>query len=274
MSTSARIDITVSDPAATLKTKLNVQSPSQSFQNLAKIFSDIGSGVLSGSANIGVSGTKAAGSFLFSSFADTDTIEINGVTLTGVASNPGTNEFLIGATDEETANNAMQAINASESGDVKATVSASRIGGVQLSASFANNDTITINGVVFTGKTTPDTSVVTEFGVSSNPLIAETNLMNAIVRASSLNSVIGTLSFSIVNTGRGNYRLDISSKNPLTLAASANATITSTTVVITATTPGSLGNLIVLDLPSGGAATLPTGGTEGTTYFISHGIAR
>lgn len=58
-------------------------------------------------------GVQASGTITFASFADSDTITVNGVTLTGKTTPTLATEFAVGASNSECATNAAACINAS-----------------------------------------------------------------------------------------------------------------------------------------------------------------
>jgi hypothetical protein len=109
-------------------------------------------------------------------------------------------------------------------------------------ASFANNDTITVNGVVLTGKTSP--TLATEFAVGASNTACATNA------AACINAQSTTLAKSVV-------------------ASSSLAVVT-----VTANVPGLWGNLGTLAISAHGSVSGAnlSGGTLGAVATISAGI--
>lgn len=111
-------------------------------------------------------------------------------------------------------------------------------------SSFVQPDTITINGVAFTGVATP--SGVTEFAIGASDAATATNA--ALVLEQSTNAVISGVIEAIAESNR----IDIISE-----------------------VPGNIGNAITIAISAHGSVTGArlTGGTEGTSLSIQHGIA-
>lgn len=118
---------------------------------------------------------RATGTFTFATVIATNTILINGVTFTCVASGAGANQFNVGGTDTLTAAAAAAAINASVTALVSGYVTAtSALGVVTVQAVFyglsgnqctisSPNGTITASGARLTAGATDATSQTLQF---------------------------------------------------------------------------------------------------------------
>lgn len=122
--------VTTNDSVATLAGRVDATGGSHNaaiaMGNLAKAMRG---GYLPASATVqplNGDGVAAHGTFTFSGAASTnDTVLINGVTFTCVASSPSNNQFLTGAAQANTAANLAAAIRASTTALVNTTVTAS-----------------------------------------------------------------------------------------------------------------------------------------------------
>ena len=259
-----RISISVPDSGASVISLLDLKAnDGESIARLGQYIDGIGGGVKTGKVRTNLNAVQAVGTIAFSSFVDADTVTINGVTLTGKTSPSGASQWAVGADDEACANNLVTKINASALDKIVGCVGASRRGTVQL-VSFVNADTVTVNGVVFTGKTTPTAGVREEFAIGSSDSVTAQNLLSAVLN--SLKKEVAGISGSVsTDTVTFNFL------GSLTLAASAHATVASKTVVVTCLIPGQIGNLCTLAISAHGsvsAANLASG-TEGTEYVFS-----
>lgn len=104
-------------------------------QSVLNFVTGLVSGTVKGSPpSLGISieeyATRASGTFTLDTVVSTDAVSINGVAFTAVASSPGANEFEVGGTDAETAENLAAAINASVSALVAGYVTAEAAGDV------------------------------------------------------------------------------------------------------------------------------------------------
>jgi hypothetical protein len=88
-------------------------SIANAFRNIGSWFQSIGIGTRTFKGFVHVNGTAAINKITFSSFVATDTVTINGVTMTGRATPTLAAEFTIGATDTITAANLVKVINGS-----------------------------------------------------------------------------------------------------------------------------------------------------------------
>lgn len=208
----------------------------------------------------------ASGTFTLLNVVATETCTINGVTFIGRAAAPLLDkEFLIGATDEDTATNLATAINLTADAGIDGIVTATAAGTVvtiaAVTAGAAGNnialavgqasitrsgatltggsdaDTITVNGVVFTAVS--GAPAANQFQVNADNNVVATNLRNAI-NASVSAGVAGVI----------------------------NATSALKVVTIAAVTPGTAGNALTLTESSGGPIVLAPG-----TGVLAGGIA-
>jgi hypothetical protein len=86
-------------------------SIANAFRNIGRWFESIGSGSRSFKGFVHAGGTRATNAVTFSSFVATNTVTVNGVTLTGRATPTLVSEFTVGATDAITAQNFANVIN-------------------------------------------------------------------------------------------------------------------------------------------------------------------
>lgn len=237
-----------------------IASDPQSIDRLGDLIKSVSISALNAKIRLNVGAVRAVGTITFASFADADTITINGVVFTGKTSNPGTNEFLVGASNEACANNARAAINASTTAKIPGVVKATRRGTITLS-SFVTTDTLTVNGVVFTGKTTPADGSKVEFAIGGSDTLTAANAAKVI------NDFFGSDAFAVTSAAAV---LTFNNDGNLTLAASAHATVASAIVVVNSIIPGTIGNLCTLAISAHGSvsAAALAGGTEGTQTIL------
>jgi hypothetical protein len=223
----------------------------------------------------------ASGTFAFASVADSNAMVVQTTTMTAKTTPSGIAEFAVGATDDDTRDNAIAKINAHTT--LKNYVVAS-IGGVKASGTLtlsavADGDTAVVNGVTFTFRTSLTGANVIPIGGSDDQ--AAKNLANFI--NSSANVLIaglmtaartssGVVTITAVTAGvKGNGYTIVGGSH---ITASA-ATLGSGTalVKITALYKGILGNCIALtggtNITRSGAYL--TGGTEATAVPYSYG---
>lgn len=86
-------------------------SIANAFRNIGAWFESVGLGARSFAGFVISGGTQAVNAVTFSSFADADTVTINGVVLTGKTTPTTNSHFAIGATDTLTAINLVRLIN-------------------------------------------------------------------------------------------------------------------------------------------------------------------
>jgi len=262
MPTKHRISLAVHDDGPSL---LNPEASQGFIARLAQYFDALAGGSKSGKVRVNTGAAQATGTITFSSFADADTVTLNGVTLTGKTSPSGASQWAVGSSDEACANNLVAKINASALDKIVGCLDASRRATVLLS-SFVDGDTVTVGGVVFTGKTTPDAGVREQFQIGLTDAVTAAALCDAINRSLKLAkeapNLVATVSSATVTL---NYR------GSLTVTNSAHATVASKIVVITCPIPGQIGNLCTLAISAHGsvsAANLASG-TEGTETIFA-----
>ncbi len=217
------------------------------------------------------SGVQAGGTITFASFVQDDTVTLNGVVLTGKDAPSGAAQFLTGVSDESSANALAALINSSSTAKIIGCMSATRRGTL-IFASFVQNDTITVNGIVFTGRTTPDPAIKTQFAVGTTNTMCAVNAAAAINRMALdhplLAGCVATSSSATVtvNTSIGNVLA--TNGVALTLAASAHCTVAAKIIVITSVVSGAIGNLMTLAISAHGSVSgaALTGGTDGNFY--------
>lgn len=100
------------------------------FRNLGSWFQSIGIGARSFNGYVSSGGVQASGTITFSSIAAADTVTINGVIFTGTNGTPSGNQFKTGVTDTASATSLAAAINASTTGNIASTVTATSALGV------------------------------------------------------------------------------------------------------------------------------------------------
>ena len=234
-----------------------------SISRVGQYLEGIAGGVKTAKVRLNANAEQAVGTITFASFIEDDTVTINGVALTAKTSPSGASEWAVGADDEACANNLVAKINASALDKIVGCVGSSRRGTVALS-SFVANDTVTVNGAVFTGKSSPDAAVPEQFAIGGTDAISAQNLASAI-RNSFKKELFG------ITVSVSSATLTFNTVGSLTLAASAHATVASKIVVVTALVPGQIGNLCTLAISARGsvsAANLASG-SEGTEYVFS-----
>jgi len=99
-----------SDLTLKLSNLTNV-SIANAFRNIGQWFMSIGQGVRTFNGFVHVGGTQAVNAVTFAAFVDSDTVTINGVTLTGKTTPTTAAQFAIGATDTITAINFSNVVN-------------------------------------------------------------------------------------------------------------------------------------------------------------------
>ena len=117
-------------------------------------------------------------------------------------------------------------------------------------SSIANTNTVTINGVVFTAKTSGTQSGVQQFSIGTSDTQAATNLAARINNTDGVGAPPAKV-FGVVT------------------ASSALGVVT-----ITAVEPGAVGNLYTLAISANGSVTGANfaGGTDGTITYLSKGL--
>lgn len=262
-----RITVATPDASAADQGALQqIANSSGAISRLGDFFHSIAGGARTAKVRMNTAAVQAEGAIAFSSFVANDTVTINGVLFTAKSSPSGTQEWAVGATDEACANNLYDKLIASSLDKIVGVVVPYRRGTVLLS-SFVDADTVTINGLVFTGKTSPDTSDPRQFKIGGSDAKTAENLMNAITACSSrYDSYLGK---SLLSVSRSTATLTINMDRAMTLAASAHATVSNKIVQILSVVGGQIGNLMTLAISAHGTKTDPTGGTEGTETIFA-----
>ena len=259
-----RIYLEVPELGGTVTSLINPMANSRSaITRLAQYLDGIANGAKNGKLRLNIDAVQSSATVTFASFADADTVTLNGVTLTGKTSPSTSVQWAVGASNEACANNFATLINASASNKIVGVISAKRRATIALS-SFVDADTITINGVVFTGKTTPTVGTREHFAIGASDTITGDKLVAAI--GSSLDARIAGITAS---NSSGTVTLNYSGS--LTVSASAHATVNSDIVVLTSIVGGQIGNLCTLAISAHGSVSGAafTGGTEGTETVIA-----
>lgn len=246
---------------------LEVANAPEGLARIAEMFNALASGQRTGKVRLNTNSVQASGNVTFSSVVENDTVTINGVVHTGKDAPSGDVQFLTGSTDEASANSLLSKIKNSATAKIAGVVTASRRITVQLS-SFVADDYVTINGKVFTGKTTPTASDPYQFAIGTSDSMSAQNLLEAINRCAKLDP--GNLG-SILSLTRTTDTLTLDYDGSLTGAISANGTVTTGIVLIRSIAGGQIGNLCTLAISAHGSVSgaALTGGTEGTETIFA-----
>lgn len=259
-----RITVATPDPKEADQAVLSFTAGNRSgVERIANFFNSIVTGLRTAKVRLNTGAVQAEGQVAFDSFVQDDTVTVNGVVFTGRNSPSTTVQFAVGASDEACANNFYEKIKASAEDKIAGVVVPYRRGTVLLS-SFANDDTITINGLVFTGKTTPSASDPRQFAIGGSDAKTAENLLVAINKCKALYpSYLGE---NLLSVSRSTATLTIDMDRSMTLAASAHATLDNDMVRILCATGGQIGNLCTLAISAHGSVSAANlaGGTEGT----------
>lgn len=258
-----RILIDVADGAQTVADDMRLigdaPSNSRDIEALASYIEGIKFGKPAGAKiRVNVGGVQAVNRVTFASFTTGDTVTLNGNTLTGDTT------FLVGASNEACANNLKTYINSTSAlAKIVNTVKAIRRATIAMS-SFANGDYVTINGVIFTGKTTP-TDGQRHFAIGASDTVTAANLAALLSRADIPSPINGITASAATGT------VTLTFDGSLTVAASAHATVASDMVDLYAIVPGTLGNLFTLAISAHGSVTGANfaSGAEGTAASVT-----
>lgn len=172
-----------------------------------------------------------------------DTITLGGTAITARASGAINNEFNIGASTQLTAQNLVAAINASTTEAISSTVFATyadlstvkSTGSIFFTGQPSNNETVTVNGTVFTFKTSGATGNQANIGASTSATVD--NLLLALQSTTSTNIVRKMTFAKQTHTGTQATTILTMTGNP-----SATQTYTIGTTVFTARASGATGN--------------------------------
>ena len=194
MSATHRIRIQTSESSASLQNDINSISENQNaVGRLGGFISSLGGGNKDGSIVWNLGAVQASGYITFASFAAADTITLNGVTVTGDDTPTGQVQIETGTSDENTANSALAVINANTTAKIVGCLGMKRQGTCTVSAMVAD-DTVTVNGIVFTCKASP--SGIYEFKLGSTDTLTGANLSAVINQAVAYESVLSGVASS------------------------------------------------------------------------------
>lgn len=265
-----RISIDTPDPtAADQGALLQIANSPEGLERLGEFLRSIAGGNRTGKVRLNTNTVQASGTVAFSSIVQNDTVTVNGVTHTGKDSPSGDVQFETGVSDESSANSLASKIKNSATNKIVGVVTAYRRATVQLS-SFVEDDYVTINGVVFTGKNTPTAGNDNQFAIATADAGTAENLLQAINKYARLHpeTFSGKVSFT-----RSTDTLTLDYDGTLTAAISAHGTVVTNIVVVKAIAGGQAGNLCTLAISAHGTVSgaALTGGTEGTqTVFAQN----
>ena len=186
---------------------------------------------------------SAVGTFTANTLTAAQALTLGGQAITARASGAIVNEFNIGASTQETAQNLVAAINASTTEAVGETVYATYLdastvkatGTVSFAGQPSNNDTVTLNGVVFTAKTSGATG--NQYNIGATTVETVQNLI-ASVQACLDPDVRSTATYAFDNDSTGQATAVLT----LTGNPTANQTFTIGTFVFTAKASGATGD--------------------------------
>ncbi len=225
-------------------------------KRILSVLEGIATGEYQGKIRINLNAVQASGLVTFNSFADADTITVNGTQLTGRTTPTLTTEFAVGASNQACANNFMAKINASALAGIVGCVAGTRKTTI-VPASMVAGDTITINGIVFTVTATPILS--SDILLALNDTNQAKNIVAKVNAHQSLDGVVAAASGTTVT---------LTFKGTLTTSASAHATVASDKVNLVCIIPGVLGNSITQSISTHGSVVSPfAGGSEGTEFI-------
>lgn len=246
---------------------LQVANQPEGLIRLGDFIAKIGGGNKTGKVRLNTGAAQAEGQVAFDSFAADDTVTVNGVVLTGKASPSGAQEFAVGGSDEACANNFYEKLKASALDKIVGVIAPFRRGTILLS-SFVADDTVTINGLVFTGKASPDAADPRQFLVGSTDAKTAANLLAAIQKCQALYPA--SLGIKLLAASVSTATITIDYEGSLTIAASAHATLDNDMVRVRSIVGGQIGNLMTLAISARGSVSAPAGGTEGTETVFSN----
>lgn len=261
-----RISIDTSVGGATLVDNVKgLANDPDALSRIAEFIQDVASGTWPAKIRWNGNAVQAAGTIAFASFADSDTVTINGVTLTGKTTPSGTQQWAVGTSDEACANNLVTKINASALDKIVGVVAANRRSTITISSVIAG-DTVTINSIVFTCVASRDGGDRRQFLLGPSDTVTAENLKTAITDLANAFPA----SLDGITVTRSTNVLTLNYKGSLTISqVGGHATLASATVVITSLVPGQIGNLCTLAISAHGSVVSPSGGTEGTEVIFS-----
>jgi hypothetical protein len=267
MSSQLKLVLTVNDNAVTTGNKLNLVGTTQGFQGIERWFGRVVAGAISARARVDIGPTKAYNQITFASFADSDTVTINGVALTAKTSPSGASQWAVGADDFACSNNLVAKINASALAYIAGTVYAYRKATVAFS-SFVTTNYVTVNGKVFTGKTTPSGDY--EFAIGGSNTVTCQNFVRCINAIKDKWPTLQNIRTVTESAGTATILCDGS----LTAAISAHGTVAAKYVVLESIVGGYIGNMLTLAISARGSVTGANfaGGVDGTLVDLKKGI--
>ena len=175
--------------------------------------------------------------------SNNDTITLGGTAITAKTSGATGNQFNIGTTTQDTAQNLVDAINNSATAAISKTVFAKyadlstvkATGDILFTGQPTNNQTVTVNGTVFTFKTSGATGNQANIGTLTSDTVD--NLIEALQATDSAN-ILGKITFAkTTNAGTAATSVLTMTGNP-----SNTQTFTIGTIVFTAKTSGASGD--------------------------------
>lgn len=265
-----RVSIDTPNPtAADQGALLEVANSRTGLVDLGEFLMSVGTGGRTGKVRLNTGAVQAEGKIVFSSFVADDTVTINGSVFTGKANPSGAAQFAVGSVDQDVANNLVAKINASATDLIVGVVHAYRRASILFSA-IVDGDTITVNGVVFTAKTAPDASDPKQFAVLGTQAKTAQAFINAVNAVKNREKHAFQLGNALLSISLSTATVTIDYDGTLTVANSAHATVTSTTVVFRCLIGGQIGNLMTVAVSAHGTATSPSGGTEGTETIYAN----
>jgi hypothetical protein len=256
-----RVGIDSPEVAATLQGRLAplIGDDNGVLERLSNLLQGIGSGALDGKVRINAGAVQASNLVTFASFVATDTVTVNGVTITGSDTSSGQVQIRTGVSDEHTANSLRSVINANTTAKIAGVVTARRRATITC-ASVVTTDTVTINGVKFTVATSPTDGDAGSIAVGSSDSHMAEILMLAIKNHPHIDQ-------GLITVTRAIGVLTINYYGSLVISSTGGTmTVASKIVVLDCLVPGTIGNLCTLAISAHGSVTGANfaGGTEGT----------
>lgn len=256
MATTTTVRFTLPQTLAQLdKLSYRVQDPGGSrrlaLTMLENLIDSIKSGAIQGGTTIdwqigGTAAVRASQTVTYTAKATADKkVTINAVDFVAKASNPGTNQFVLGSTKEDTCNSLATKINASTTagvaGIVCAVTPANAATGTAKCASVVNGNKLQFGPVLFTVKTSLSDTSQSSLWFQNSSSACE-------VKVGGTDTAMAT-----------NFKEAIN--NHPSLKGLIVATSSTDTVTITAVEAGAAGNAIAHSQPSGATVTLSGSGT-------------
>ena len=284
-----RILMSVPDSATTMTNILQLKAApinQVDDENLDKLIGDMIDGSQRSYTKIATGLTQASATITLASMVATDTIIVNGVVFTAVASGATANQFNVGASDTITAANAAKAINASVTANVAGVVSASSALNVITVTAVqpglqGNLNTMSISGHGFVSSSTPVSPILltaASYGALATTVLSNTGSTVLIGNIGSGSSVTGfppgTFS-GVSNVANSAYT---QAHADATAAAAALSALTPTTDISSTDLGGAVlvpGNYhaTAAGTWSAGNLTLNAGGNPNAQFVLVFGTA-